>query len=51
MFVTVLIVAGVVFAVASGLESRRRGGLIAHRPYNNVYSDATRARSTAPLEP
>ncbi len=50
MFVTVLIIAGAVFALGSGLESRRRGGFITHRPYNNVYSDATRARSSAPLD-
>jgi hypothetical protein len=40
IFVTVLLVA----ALAHGLRSERKGGLIVRRPYNNRYNDASGAR-------
>jgi hypothetical protein len=39
-----LILLIMVLAFASAAGSARRNALIAHRPYNNRYSDATGAR-------
>jgi hypothetical protein len=45
MFTSILVIAVLLAALASALRSERRGaGIIARRPYNNRYSDATAAR-------
>ena len=43
IIVTILIVASLAYALGGG----KRGGIIARRPYNNRYSDASGAREDA----
>jgi hypothetical protein len=43
MLTSTLILAVILLALGDGVRSHR-GGLIARRPYNNRYSDATAAR-------
>jgi hypothetical protein len=44
MLTSILVPLALVALLAGALRSRRNGGLIASRPYNNRYSDATGAR-------
>ncbi len=52
MLVTTMITLACMFAIATTVHSRRRGGeLIAHRPYENVRAGMPRsARSTTALD-
>jgi hypothetical protein len=40
------VIVALLIALAAGLASERRNGLITHQPYNNLYSDATAARDS-----
>ena len=44
MLVSIIVTLLVVAALAIGLRSERKGGLIVSRPYNNRYNDASGAR-------
>ena len=45
MFVTFTTLAAILFAIATGFESRRGRGLITARPYENAHSEAAGART------
>jgi hypothetical protein len=44
MLTAIIVTFVIIAALAYALRSRRTGDLIAHRPYNNRYSDAAGAR-------
>ena len=44
MLVSIIVTLLVVAPLALGLRSKRNGGLIVRRPYNNRYNDASGAR-------
>jgi hypothetical protein len=44
MFASIIVTLIIIAALGFGLRRGRSGGLIARRPYNNRYNDATGAR-------